>query len=218
MQAYPRRSAATWSASITASRTRTRRRSRCRRPRPTYTQDWASYNLAQTNEKDHFQILLADLCRGIVQPPPKGGSKGGRPAMPLADAVFSAVFKVYALVSARRFMSDLREALDRGHVGQVLCYNSVLRVLESPDVTPILTDLIRQSSLPLRAVESQFAIDSSGFSTCRYVKWFDEKYGVNQPARRSGSRRTCASARKRRSSRPFSWTKRTPATVRNSTR
>ena len=53
-------------------------------------------------------------------------------------------------------------------------------MLESPDATPILMDLIRQSSLPLREVESQFAIDSSGFSTCRYTKWFDEKYGVNR--------------------------------------
>lgn len=149
-----------------------------RPPRATYQQDWVNYNLAQTNEKDHFQALLADLCRGIKMPPPN--PKGGRPPMPMDDAVFSAVFKVYSLVSARRFMSDLREAHERGHAGQVICYNSVLRVLETEDTTPILMAMIRQSSLPLRSVESQFAIDSSGFSTCRYVKWFDEKYGVNK--------------------------------------
>jgi transposase len=148
-------------------------------PRPTYKQDWVAYNLAQTNEKDHFQVLLADLCKDIPQPPPKN-QKGGRPALRLADGVFSAVFKVFNLVSARRFMSDLREAHDRGHVGEVLCFNSVLRVLEREDVTPILTDLIRRSSLPLAAVESQFAIDSSGFSTCRYTRWYDEKYGINK--------------------------------------
>ena len=50
--------------------------------RPTYTQDWASCNLAPTNEKDHFQVLLADLCRGIPQPPKS--VRGGRPAMPVA--------------------------------------------------------------------------------------------------------------------------------------
>ena len=48
------------------------------------------------------------------------------------------------------------------------------------ELTPILVSLIGQSSLPLRAVEKQFAIDSSGFSTCRYTKWFDEKYGSNR--------------------------------------
>ena len=149
-----------------------------RPPRPTYKQDWVSYNASQVNEKDHFQVLLADLCQGIVMPPPKPG--GGRPPIPMADAVFSAVFKVYALVSARRFMSDLREAHERGHVGQVICYNSVLRCLEMDYATPILMAMIRQSSLPLRSVERQFAIDSSGFATSRYVKWVDEKYGVNK--------------------------------------
>jgi transposase len=149
-----------------------------RPPRATYRQDWVSYNAAQVSEKDHFQVLLADLCRGITMPPPN--PKGGRPPMPMDDAVFSAVFKVYALVSARRFMSDLREAQERGHIGSVLHYNSVLRVLEAEETTAILMAMIRQSSLPLRSVERQFAIDSSGFSTCRYTRWYDEKYGVNK--------------------------------------
>lgn len=149
-----------------------------RPPRPTYSQDWVNYNLAQTNEKDHFQVLLADLCRGILMPPP--GPKGGRPPIPMSDAVFSAVFKVYSLVSARRFMSDLREAYKRGHVGELISYNSVLRYLEMDYTTPILMAMIRQASLPLRSVEHQFAIDSSGFATSRYVKWVDEKYGVSR--------------------------------------
>ena len=36
--------------------------------RTTYPQNWPAYNAAQTNEKDKFQTLLADLCRGIPQP------------------------------------------------------------------------------------------------------------------------------------------------------
>jgi len=39
-----------------------------------------------------------------------------RPTMPLCDAILAAVFKVYSTLSARRFMSDLREAHERGHV------------------------------------------------------------------------------------------------------
>ena len=38
-------------------------------PKPTYKQDWPTYNKAQTNEKDKFQGLLAELCRGIVERP-----------------------------------------------------------------------------------------------------------------------------------------------------
>jgi transposase len=154
-------------------------------PRParkTYRQEWASYNLAQTNEKDHFRVLLSDLCAGIPQPPPKGGSKGGRPPVPLSDLLFSVIFKVFSTVSARRFMSDLRTAQEREHIGRLPCYNLILRYLETAEATPILTDLITRSSLPLRSVESQFAIDSSGFSTLKYVRWVDEKYGINKKA------------------------------------
>jgi hypothetical protein len=39
--------------------------------------------------------------------------------------------------------------------------------------TPLLRALIEESSLPLQAVESDFAVDSSGFSTCRFHKWVD---------------------------------------------
>jgi len=148
--------------------------------RPTYKQDWESYNLAQTNEKDHFQFLLADLCSAVPQPPPTRKDGGGRQALPIADALFAAAFKVYSLMSARRFISDLREACERGHVSLLPHFNSVLNVLDNPATTPILTDLITRSSLPLRAVESQFAIDSSGFSTSRFTRWYDEKYGYNR--------------------------------------
>src|SRR4029079_19396231 len=41
----------------------------------------------------------------------------------------------------------------------------------------ILKALIEESASPLKAVESNFAVDSSGFSTCTFVRWDDEKYG-----------------------------------------
>lgn len=55
--------------------------------------------------------------------------------------------------------------------------------MELPEVTPYLENLITYSSLPLKAIESDFAVDSSGFSTCTYVRWFDEKYGKQQSER-----------------------------------
>jgi transposase len=143
--------------------------------RQTYTQDWPAYNAAQTNEKDQFMVLLRDLCAG----PPEHERKGaGRPRLSPRDAVFAAVFKVYTTVSARRSMSDMREARKRGYLSKVPCHNSVLKALESADLTPILRDLIVESSRPLSAVESEFAADSSGFCTSRFIKWFDHKYGA----------------------------------------
>jgi transposase len=144
--------------------------------RPTYAQDWPNYNASQVSEKEHFQYLLADLCRAIPDLPPKRG----RPIIQPADALFSAVFKVYSTFSGRRFMTDLRAAQDAGHVRRLVSYNSIFACLESEATTPILHGLIRRSSLPLRSVEVDFAIDSSGFSGCRYSQWVDEKYGVPQ--------------------------------------
>lgn len=143
--------------------------------RPTYRQQWSQYNAAQTHEKDKFLELLADLCRGI-QWMPRGGR--GRPRVPYPDAIFAAVFKVYSTFSGRRFMSDMRAARDRGHVAAAPHYNSIFRVLEDPTVTPTLKSLVIRSSLPLRVVETAFACDSTGFSTNKFARWYDEKYGV----------------------------------------
>lgn len=146
--------------------------------RKTYAQNWPAYNAAQTNEKDRFMVLLRDLCAGL--PEPEQQKKRGRPRLSPRDAVFSAVMKVYTTLSARRSMSDLREARERGYISKLPCHNSVLNALESPDLTPILRDLIVESSRPLSAVEVDFAADSSGFTTSRFHRWYDHKYGAER--------------------------------------
>jgi transposase len=148
--------------------------------RPTYKQEWPAYNAAQTHEKDHFQELLADLCAAIPEPPRKGGSKGGRPPASMRDALFTCIFKVYSTFSARRFASDMREAFARGHLTEELSCDIAWKYLRKDAVTPILHDLIVRSSLPLRAIEKDFAVDSSGFGTNKFEKWFDEKDGVTR--------------------------------------
>ncbi len=145
--------------------------------RKTYKQDWPNYDAAQHNEKDHLQDLLADLCASIPEPAPKGGKKGGRPTVPLRDVAFLSVFKVYCGMSARRFMSDMREAHERGGISKPVAHTRVIKAMESEALTPILHDLIRRSAAPLAAVEQDFATDSSGFCTNSYTRWFDVKYG-----------------------------------------
>jgi Transposase len=117
--------------------------------------------------------LLAELCKGVEEPE----QKMGRPRLPLSDIIFASAFKVYSSLSGRRFMSDLRDAQNKGHLSKAAHYNSIARYLENASLTPLLKALIEESSLPLQAVESDFAVDSSGFSTCRFVKWVDAKYG-----------------------------------------
>ncbi len=143
-------------------------------PRKTYKQDWPAYCSAQTNEKDEFLVLLHDLCTLIEEKPRQGR---GRPPLPLADAVYSACLKVFTTLSVRRFMSDLRDAHKRGYISQLPHYNSVSRCLENPKVTPVLIGLIARSSLPLKALETEFAVDSSGFSASKFDRWYSVKYG-----------------------------------------
>jgi hypothetical protein len=74
--------------------------------RPTYKQIWPAYDLAQSVEKHRFQVLLAELCRGIEEPVIPAEKPGRRPHL-LRDAVFAMAFKVYGTFSARRFTCDL---------------------------------------------------------------------------------------------------------------
>src|SRR5581483_926703 len=142
--------------------------------RTTYRQNWPAYNEAQMNEKQQFQTLLHDLCRTVQNPVYSGK---GRPPLPLSDAIFAVTFKIYSTFSARRFTSDLVEAQAKGYITKTPHFNSIFNYLENPALTPILTDLIVQSSLPLKAVEVDFAVDSTGFTSSRFVRWFDHKYG-----------------------------------------
>jgi transposase len=139
----------------------------------TYTQDWSAYNAAQCAEKDYFVPMLADLCATIPNPP----QGVGRPRLPMSDMAFTAISKIYAGLSARRFDSDVRDAAAKGLTDQDPHFNSVLRYLRSPEMTPVLKGLVELSALPLVGVEEDFAVDATGFSTCRYIRWYDEKWG-----------------------------------------
>jgi len=141
--------------------------------RVTYAQDWPVYNEAQTHEQENFVALLRDLCNGIPQPE----QTFGRPRLPLSDVVFSTVYKVYSTMSTRRFMTDLKEAEEKGLVAKSPSCTSNFRSLENPELTLLLKSLIEQTASPLRAVETDFAVDSSGFATTTYNRWFDHKWG-----------------------------------------
>lgn len=143
--------------------------------RKTHAQDWPAYNAAQTNEKEKFLMLLQDICRGVQEPP---HAKTGRKPIPLASGIFAACYKVYSGFSARRFMTDMRDACADGYVTTAMHFNSVLNFLENPALTPILKAMIVEASRPLASVEVDFAGDSTGFLTTRYDRWIDVKYGT----------------------------------------
>ncbi len=98
----------------------------------TYSQEWASYNRAQCQEKETFLPMLADLCSTLPSPQ----QSLGRPRMPLSDMAFACVYRVYEGLSARRFDSDVRESQAKGLTEADPHFNTVLRHLRSPEMTP----------------------------------------------------------------------------------
>ena len=134
--------------------------------RKVYKHDWPAYNLAQATEKRRLQVLLNDLCRNL---PERDCSKkrGPKPHL-VKDSVFAMAFKVYCGLSSRRFSTDLWEAHEKGYISKPSPGAKVTAFFENQEFTPILKNLIGQSARPLRAVEHDFAIDSSGFGSTRY--------------------------------------------------
>lgn len=140
--------------------------------RVTYSQDWSAYNSAQSEEGDRLRVLLGHLCSLVEQPE----QHMGRPRLPIADMTFAAVMKVYSGFSSRRFASELRAARRMGLITHAPHFNSVSNYLSDEAMTPILHNLIRISALPLAAVEEDFAVDSSGFATSGFVRWFAKQH------------------------------------------
>jgi hypothetical protein len=110
--------------------------------------------------KPIFRLCSLTSERRIKEP----AQNKGRPRLHLREAIFSAGFKVYSAVSTRRFMSDLVQASAYGYISSVPHYNSILTTFKSSHVTPLLHDLIRESSFCLKSVEVDFAVDSSGLT------------------------------------------------------
>ena len=107
---------------------------------------------------------------------PKPQHRRGRRPVPISDAVFAVVLKVYLTKSSRRAIPELNLAYERGYLEKPIVFNTIWAYLERQSLEKILRDLIVKSSLPLVSVESIFAVDSTGFVGSRYIRWNDIKY------------------------------------------
>lgn len=138
----------------------------------TYGQDWKSYNQAQTQEKILFLEMLHELTCLV---PPQKYKGTGRPPMDRGEMIFSMCLKIYLDFSSRRTASDIRLAQQLGYLEHTPHFNTILKYINKPEMKEILKALIDLSSMPLKHVESGFAIDASGFSTSMFSRWFSLK-------------------------------------------
>lgn len=133
--------------------------------RVTYPQNWVAYRAAQYTEKEQFMVLLRDLCRGVAQPP----QERGRPRSEISDMLFAIGLKVYLRSAAARLKTDYKWCVERGLIRKAPHPNTMLEYFGSAQVTPILHSLVELSALPLRGIETKFAVDSTGIGTQTYA-------------------------------------------------
>ena len=141
--------------------------------RLTYSQAWSAYNAAQTEEIKIFDALLKDLVKAIPEPE----QKMGRPRLPMSETLFCAVQKVYSQLSSRRAHSLFQNAVERKQIDHAPYFNVTSAVFNNPEITPILHELVTLSALPVAELETDFAVDSTGFRTTGFSVYNGMKHG-----------------------------------------
>ena len=143
----------------------------------TYSQDWANYNRAQSQEIELFDMFLSQLVSTIEESEQK---KRGRPRLRLSDEIFCCIMKIYSQLSSRRSQCLFNQALQRQQITHSPHYNALSKALLRPEITPILHDLVRLSALPLAGIETDFAIDSSGFRCSSFGMYCEQTHGIKR--------------------------------------
>ena len=146
-----------------------------------YTQDWEAYNKAQQSEKLYLMKFLDELLDYIPFPETK---KVGRKPVSIRDKIFYLTLQSYNTKSSRRCISDLEIAKKLGFIDKAPHFNTVLKCLKDTNLVSYFKHLITVSGLPLQQVESDFAVDSSGFSTSQFDRWFEARNQNKNTVRR----------------------------------
>jgi len=142
----------------------------------TYPQNWTNYNQAQSNEIEIFDKLLYELCSQISEPE----QNIGRPKHQLKDIIYCCIMKVYSQLSNRRSQCLFTQAFEQNEITENIHYNSISRTLLKKEITPLLYDLVHYSAQPLACVETDFAIDSSGFRCSTFNDYSNYAHGTNR--------------------------------------
>ena len=143
----------------------------------TYTQNWSNYNMAQMQEFELFDQFLYQLVSTIEEPEQQ---HMGRPQHKLRDLIFCCIMKTYSQLSSRRSQYLFHEALQRQQISENIHYNALSRTLLKKELTSILHELVHLSAQPLASVETDFAVDSSGFRCSTFGNYCEEKHGTKR--------------------------------------
>jgi len=144
----------------------------------TYPQNWSAYNQAQVQEFEIFDQFLYQLISNIEEP--ERPRKRGRPELKLQDQIFCCIMKVYSQLSSRRAKYLYHDALQRQQIQNAPHFNVVSTTLNKKEITSILHELVHLSAAPMASIETDIAIDSSGFRCSTFGNYCEEKHGTKR--------------------------------------
>lgn len=154
--------------------------------RKQYPQNWSAYNKGQTEEIPIVNALLGDLVNEVPELPRLPGA-GGRPGVPLREAILCSILKVYSGYAGRKAIGVYESARDLGtlHLEKVPSFMVASRVLNRQDITPILYSLLRVSAGPLADLEDDgiVAPDSTGMQSTSFGGWREARHGEKREHR-----------------------------------
>lgn len=123
--------------------------------------DKAAARLARQSEFDMGLHFARDLSALLPDPEPRPGN----PRLPDRELAYMCLVKLLGNVSQDRLQGLLHEGVRIGALRHVPHAHAPFRWLRDPDTTAKLEFLLAQSALPLAAIETEWAIDSTGFRT-----------------------------------------------------
>ncbi len=143
-------------------------------PKKTYSQDWPSYYAACRTEKLMFFRILKDAVDSMDLPEQQAAI--GRPTACFKCVIKALCIKAYSNLPSWRVESELRMARSMGVIDCVYRKSCVSKYLNSKRTSWALQELFKIIAEPVALLESQYAVDSTGFSNFyKASKWIEVK-------------------------------------------
>jgi transposase len=119
-----------------------------------------------------FYQLLYELSQII----PEVQHQRGRKPIQIKDLFFSACLKLYNGHSGRKISYDLEQAEGAKFIFKKPHYNTLSDFLNNPATYNLLSKILTISAMPLKELETSFAMDSSGFGSYQYQRWMRTRF------------------------------------------
>jgi len=129
----------------------------------TCTQEWATYNDVQFHEENGLWFYFWSLQR-YWQP----AQTFGRPRLHYPIWLLQSPTKFNSTMSGRRFMTDLRRTEIKELVAKTLHLPANCSLSGKTLLNTITENFDETSAKPLKAVETDLPVDSSGFASTTY--------------------------------------------------